>query len=70
MKFAIFNKKKDIGIELNYDHSKYVVIDYQTVRIKGQITGEYIDKDTILDPNTLLHFEHTDGANFIMVNFS
>lgn len=64
-----FNKKKDFGIELNYDHSKYVVVDYQTVRIKGQINGEYMDKDTILDPNTLLHFEHTDGANFWMVNF-
>jgi len=66
---CFFNNKKDIGIELNYDHSKYVVVDYQTVRIKGQINGEYMDKDTILDPNTLLHFEHTDGANFFMVNF-
>lgn len=64
-----FKSKKDIGIELNYDHAKYVVNDYQKVRVKGQINGEYFDKDTILDPQTFLHFEHTDGANFWMMNF-
>jgi hypothetical protein len=64
-----FNNKKDFGIEINYDHAKYVVTDYQTVRIKGNFNGNYIDKDTILDPTNLLHFEHTDGANFWMLNF-
>lgn len=63
------NNKRDFGFELNYDHSKYVVNDYQEVRLKGQINGEYFDKDTILNPKTLLHFEHTDGANFMMFNF-
>lgn len=64
-----FNNKKDFGIEINYDHTKYVVTDYQKVRIKGDINGVNMDKDTILDPANLLHFEHTDGANFWMVNF-
>ncbi len=39
------------------------------MRVKGQINGEYFDKDTILNPQTFLHFEHTDGANFLMINF-
>lgn len=64
-----FNNKKDFGLEINYDHAKYVVNDYQKVRVKGQINGNYFDKDTILDPKTFLHFEHTDGANFWMLNF-
>ncbi len=64
-----FNNKRDFGIELNYDHAKYVVNDYQKVRVKGQINGNYFDKDTILNPQTFLHFEHTDGANFMMFNF-
>ena len=64
-----FNNKKDIGFEISYDHSKYVVTDYQKVRIKGTFNGTYVDKDTILNPNNLLHFEHTDGANFWMGNF-
>ena len=60
---------KSTGLELNYDHTKYVVDNYQTVRIKGQISGVYMDKDTILDPVNFLRFEHTDGANFWMINF-
>jgi hypothetical protein len=56
------------GFELNYDHTKYVVNDYQKVRIKGQIFGVEMDKDTILEPNRFLHFEHTDGANFMLFN--
>lgn len=61
-----FNEKW--GIELSYDHTKYVVTDWQNARIKGQIDGREIDGDTILNPDRFLHFEHTDGANFWMVN--
>ena len=64
-----FNNKKDCGIEINYDHTKYVVNDYQKVRVKGNFNGNYVDQDTILDPQNFLHFEHTDGANFWMFNF-
>lgn len=65
---VFFNDKHDLGLEINYDHAKYVVKDYQKVRVAGQINGQSFDKDTILDPNTFLHYEHTDGANFIMLN--
>lgn len=61
-----FNEKW--GIELNYDHTKYVVNDWQRTHIKGQINGTPLDKDTTLNPDRFLHFEHTDGANFWMVN--
>lgn len=64
-----FNNKKDIGVEINYDHAKYVVNDFQKVRVKGSFNGNYVDQDTILDPENFLHFEHTDGANFWMFNF-
>ncbi|MDF2448321.1 MAG: hypothetical protein K0R26_825 [Bacteroidota bacterium] len=64
-----FNNKQDIGVEFNYDHAKYVVVNNHTVRVKGSFNGQYVDKDTILDPDNFLHFEHTDGANFFMLNF-
>lgn len=60
---------KNTGFELNFDHTKYVVTNYQRVHIQGQFNGDYVDKDTTLDPSTFLHFEHTDGANFWMINF-
>jgi hypothetical protein len=62
-----FNDKHNLGIEINFDHAKYVVIDNQTLHVKGSIHGQYIDKDTLVDRD-FLHFEHTNGANFLMVN--
>jgi hypothetical protein len=62
----MFNNKW--GVEINYDHAKYVVDDYQKVHIKGQIDGVPMNKDTIMEPSHFLHFEHTDGANFWMAN--
>ena len=63
---AFFNDKHDFGFELNYDHAKYIVDDYQKVRVTGHVNGQYFDKDTILDPTNFLHYEHSDGANFFM----
>ena len=64
-----FNKKYDMGIEINFDHVKYIMEDFQTRHVTGTIHGQTIDKDTLIDPNTFLHFEHSDGANFLMLNF-
>lgn len=63
-----FNGKHDMGIELNFDHAKYIMRDWQTLHVSGQIFGEAIDKDTLINPGTFLHFEHSDGANFLMLN--
>ena len=62
------NNNNDEGFELSYDHTKYVVTNYQTARFTGMINGQAVDKDSILDPN-FFHFEHTDGANFWMINY-
>lgn len=62
-----FNNKADIGIEINFDHTKYIAIDDQVVRISGDINGVWVDKDTLL--KNVLHFEHSDGANFLLLNF-
>jgi hypothetical protein len=64
-----FNNKYDLGIEINFDHVKYVVKDYQTLRVKGNIQNQLIDQDTLISPIDFLHFEHTNGANFMMLNF-
>jgi len=63
------NKKHTHAIEINFDHAKYVVTDYQKVHIKGQIGGETFDRqDTILYPY-FVHMEHTNGANFYHINY-
>jgi hypothetical protein len=64
-----FNNKRDLGIEINFDHAKYIVNDWQTVRLKGDIRGKEYDNDTLVDPQKFMHFQHTNGANFLMLNF-
>lgn len=55
------------GVEIKFDHAKYIVYDGQTVRMKGKVLGEYYDTDTLVS-DKFLHLEHTDGANFLMLN--
>ncbi len=60
--------KPDIGIEINFDHTKYILKQGQRVRLRGSIDGVHYDKDTMLTPS-FISYEHTDGANYWMINF-
>ena len=63
-----FNNAHDEGFEISYDHAKYVVTDGQTMLFTGTILGKPVNKDSVpLRKN--FHFEHTDGANFVMANY-
>lgn len=62
-----FNKKKGWAVEFAFDHAKYIVDEDEAIHFKGTINGESID--TIANyPDTIFHFEHTNGANFAMIN--
>ncbi len=63
------NRKFTKAIEINFDHAKYVVTDGQTVHVTGNIDKEEVDGDSVLNPKTFLHFEHTDGANWLHINY-
>lgn len=65
---AGYNFTKNNGIELQYDHAKYMVVQDQAVRIKGEINGVFLDKDTVLSRD-FIQYEHTHGANHFMINF-
>lgn len=62
-----FNDKNDLGIEINFDHTKYVMVDNQVAHLKGTIHEQYYDVDTLVTPS-FVKFEHTNGANFLMIN--
>lgn len=59
---------KNWGIEINFDHAKYVMVDNQVAHLTGTIHGQYYDQDTLVSPS-FLKFEHTNGANFLMLNY-
>ena len=63
----LFNNKRKLGIELSWDHLKYVVNDNATMHITGQINGNAIDKDTFVTPD-FIHLQHTNGNNYLMLN--
>ncbi|HXB40358.1 MAG TPA: hypothetical protein VNZ49_07430 [Bacteroidia bacterium] len=63
-----FNNKQDEGLEINYDHAKYVVTDGQQMHVKGTINGHSFDTLCVY-PRNYFHFEHTDGANFWQLNY-
>ena len=66
-RFGYFlNDKYDLGFEINYDHVKYVMIQNQRAHMKGEIHGENFDTDTLL-VNDFIRYEHTNGANYIMI---
>lgn len=60
--------KKNFGIEYQYDHIKYFVTQNQAVHLKGTINGIFYDQDTTLVKD-FFQLEHSDGANYAMVNF-
>lgn len=63
----LFNNKRKLGIELSWDHLKYVVNDNASMHITGQINGNAIDKDTFVTPD-FIHLQHTNGNNYLMLN--
>ena len=57
-------------VSIGVDHMKYVMRNYQTVKIDGEInTGTQFDgvynNDDILLTHSFLTFEHTDGLNYV-----
>ncbi|HVD98173.1 MAG TPA: hypothetical protein VNB90_08195 [Cytophagaceae bacterium] len=62
-----FGNKGDWGIEFGWDHLKYIVNDNQVMHMKGEINGQQFNQDTLVTPN-FLHYEHTNGNNYLMVN--
>ena len=60
-------KKKKFGLEYHYDHIKYFVTQNQVVHMKGTINHVSYDRDTTLVPE-FFKMEHSDGANYAMVN--
>lgn len=66
-RLGYYNYKWKMGLEINFDHTKYIMYDNQFVRLKGEIEGTYFDTDTLVTRN-FVRFEHTNGANFLLFN--
>jgi hypothetical protein len=70
----IFHGENINGIEIGFDHLKYVMKADQTLRVQGQLYDSAtqsiitVDKEMLVT-NQFVHFEHTNGANYLMISF-
>lgn len=63
----MFNDKHDLGIEIGWNHLKYVLTDSTMIHVRGTINNRYIDKDTLVTPK-FVHLQHTNGNNYLLFN--
>jgi len=62
-----FNKKKGLGVEINFDHTKYIIADNQQVNITGTLQGNTTGSVVFSDANGYRYFLN-NGANFLLFN--
>ncbi len=64
-RLGFVSQYRNLGLELSYDHAKYIMLDNQNLRVTGNFFGKQVD--TIMNTH-FVHFEHSDGANFWQVS--
>lgn len=62
-----FNDKRDLGVEINFDHTKFLFTDGQQAVIKGTFNGKPIDS-TVNFSKPDFHYYLNNGANFFLFN--
>jgi hypothetical protein len=69
----IFNKKKGLGVEINFDHTKFIFGDNQMVHMKGKydnkpVDGQVLFADSTAGSNSSSYYYLNNGANFLLFN--
>jgi hypothetical protein len=64
-----FNKKQDMGIEINFDHTKYIITDNQYVHVKGKLNNRTVDSNVLFAETRGFYYFLNNGANFFLFNF-
>jgi len=63
-----FNENQDLAIELNFDHTKYVVNDGEDVHITGTINHAPVNEHVIFSQQNGFYYYLNNGANFFLFN--
>jgi hypothetical protein len=62
-----FNNKKDLGVEINFDHTKFIFSD-QAATIKGTFNGRPVDSTVNFSAPNGFYYYLNNGANFLLFN--
>jgi hypothetical protein len=69
-----FNNKKDLGVEINFDHTKFIFADNQWVHVKGRMNSKSYDgnvlfkEDNAVNADSSSYYFLNNGANFLLFN--
>ena len=63
-----FNDKQDLAIELNFDHTKYIITDGQTIHAKGTRNHAPLDSNVVFSGEKGFYYYLNNGANFFLFN--
>jgi hypothetical protein len=63
-----FNDKQDLGIELNFDHTKYLIVDQQNIHLHGTLNHRPTDTSIFFAGQDGFYYYLNNGANFFLVN--
>jgi hypothetical protein len=63
-----FNRKKGWGFEINFDHTKHIIQDGQSMRISGMRNGKTIDSSIVFSEANGFYYYLNNGANFLLFN--
>jgi hypothetical protein len=64
-----FNEKQDLGVELNFDHTKYIIADGQTIQINGTMANTPVNQSVVFSQANGFYYYLNNGANFFLFNF-
>ncbi len=65
----MFNERKGWGIEINFDHTKYIIRQGQTVRLTGNLgDGKSVDTNLLYTEGNGFFYYLNNGANFFLLN--
>ena len=63
-----FNAKQDLGVEINFDHTKYLLSDGQVMQISGKINNQQVNKYMMFSQDSGFYYFLNNGANFLLFN--
>jgi len=65
----IFNKKRGLGWEINFDHTKYIFAD-QDAHVVGKLNGRQVDTTVAFNEANGDYYYLNNGANFLLFNLT
>ncbi len=66
----LLNNKRNLGIEINFDHTKFIISDGQSANIRGVYKSRNIDSIVKFSKDNGFYYYLNNGANFLLFNIT